>query len=63
MIYILYLILFRIGLEVNSYVLNLLFGFYLLMILIVGYDVEFGNYVGSLKNYGDIMGLKDYYWT
>ncbi len=38
--------------------LNLLFGFNLLMILIVGYDVEFGNYVGSLKNYDRYNGAK-----
>ena len=28
------------------------------MILIVGYDVEFGNYVGSLKNYDQYNGAK-----
>ena len=28
------------------------------MILIVGYDVEFGNYVGSLKNYDRYNGAK-----
>ena len=33
------------------------------MILIVGYDVEFGNYVGSLKNYDRYNGAKDYSGT
>ena len=56
--YILYGILFRIGWEANSYVRNLLLGCYLLMVLIVGYDVEFGNYVGSLKNYDRYNGGK-----
>ena len=37
---------------------NPLCRFNLLMILIVGYDVEFGNYVGSLKNYDRYNGAK-----
>ena len=50
------------SLEANSYVRNLLFGYYILRVLLVGYDIEFEMF-WLLRKFSDRLdGAKGLIW-